>query len=195
MARKSRTFKLTRKAGLISAAALVVVIASSLGAWHYHDRTNQETLPVAPATNTTYNQTNSNNQSVGSSDKQAAPAGGYSATTTSNSPSNNTGQPPLTPSPPFVSNHKPGLNGTPTTENSVCNTTPGASCYIEFTMGNKTIKLQAGTADTNGSVYWENWDVNNPSYGFSSGSWTITAVATLNGQTQTATDSQNLVIQ
>lgn len=194
MARKSKKFRFTRKLGLISAAAIVVIVAAGLGFWHYHDRPSQVVIGVAPAKNTTpasaNSQAGSDNSST-SSTKQTAPAGGYGASGGKGSGSSGTAG-PLTPSGNFISNHHPGQNS-PTVETSVCNTTPGAICYIEFTQGNDTLKLQAGTADSNGSVYWNNWDINN--YSFNKGQWSITAVATLNGQTATATDATPLTIQ
>lgn len=94
----------------------------------------------------------------------------------------------------FVSNHRPSLSGPAAThqEQSVCNTTSGASCFIQFSNGEVTKKLDAQSTDSNGSAYWT-WDV--AQSGLSPGSWTITAVASLNGQTQTAQDSIPLVVQ
>jgi len=92
----------------------------------------------------------------------------------------------------FVSNHNLG-NGRPTTEQSVCNTTPGASCYIKFTKSDGSVKtLAAQTTDNNGTTIW-NWDVKDA--GFSAGSWQITAVASLNGDVKTTTDPTPLEIQ
>ncbi len=91
----------------------------------------------------------------------------------------------------FVSNHKPGKNGAPTQETSVCKTTPGATCYIKFTNGDLTRTLPTKVADNDGVVYW-NWDIKDA--GFSQGSWQITAIAYLNGQTATATDSLALEV-
>lgn len=98
------------------------------------------------------------------------------------------------PSGQFVSNHHPSLSGSKEmySESSVCNTTPGASCYITFTMGSLIKKLGAQLADTNGAVYWD-WDIKTA--GLSQGTWTINAVASLNGQTLSAQDSQNLEVQ
>ena len=112
---------------------------------------------------------------------------------TSNS-STNSGSSLISPSGTFVSNHHPNLSGTPapSTEQSVCNTTPGAYCYIEFTNGSQIKKLSSQMADSNGSVYWD-WDVN--SAGLSVGSWHITTVASLNGKTKSTSDSLDLVVQ
>lgn len=87
----------------------------------------------------------------------------------------------------FVSNHSPGKGGSPTAETSVCNTTPGATCYIIFSNGATTTKLPAKTADSNGTVYWY-WDVEDDAH-LSAGSWTIKAVATNGTETKTTTDN------
>ncbi|HSX45313.1 MAG TPA: hypothetical protein VLF39_04400 [Candidatus Saccharimonadales bacterium] len=92
----------------------------------------------------------------------------------------------------FVSNHRPGQNGSPTTEESNCITTPGVSCYIEFTKGNETKKLAAQIVDGSGSTYWT-WNIK--SAGLSSGSWTITAIASAGGQTKSTVDQINLQVQ
>ena len=171
-----------------------MVVAIGLGIWHYHNRPSQVVIPVAPAQNTT-----TNNQSQGSSSNSTASTSSYKQTSSSGGNSASGGKDsgasggpgPLTPSSGgLISNHHPG-QGSPTTETSVCATTPGASCYIKFTKGNTTLQLQTGTADSNGTVYWNDWDISN--YGFDSGQWTVTAVATFNGQTATATDATPLI--
>jgi len=91
----------------------------------------------------------------------------------------------------LVSNHRPGQNGSDTKEQSVCNTTPGAKCYIKFTntKSGATTKLSVLTVGRNGSAIWS-WDAND----LSSGSWQITAVASLNGQTKSVTDDIKLIV-
>lgn len=100
----------------------------------------------------------------------------------------------LAPSGTLVSNHKPSLSGdpTPSGEQSVCNTTPGASCYIKFVQGDIVKKLDTRIADSTGSVIWS-WDIKQA--GFSQGRWTITAVATLNGLSKSTTDNLSLEVQ
>jgi hypothetical protein len=107
----------------------------------------------------------------------------------SSNPSNSL--PLKTPFGQFVSNHNPGSNGSPTTENSVCNTTPGASCYIKFVNGSTVTKLPSKTANSDGFASW-NWDIKDAK--LTKGSWIITAVAMLNGQTKTADDPLPLEI-
>jgi hypothetical protein len=94
----------------------------------------------------------------------------------------------------FVSNHSPNLSGhpAPSSETSVCNTTPGAQCYIELTNGSLSTKLPAKVADGSGSVYWY-WDVakNN----LTPGDWKITVIATLNNQSKSTQDTMSLRVR
>lgn len=99
----------------------------------------------------------------------------------------------LTPSGDFVSNHHPNLSGSPAPNlmSSVCTTTPGATCTIIFTKDGVQKSLPAQTTDRGGSAYW-NWRLQD--IGITSGSWKITAKATLNDQTKTADDALNLEV-
>lgn len=97
----------------------------------------------------------------------------------------------LAPTGNFVSNHTPG-NGSPTTEQSVCNTTPGATCYIELSKGGQIKTLAVKAADNSGSVIWS-WDV--ADFQIDSGVWKITAISSLNGHTKSTVDSISLTIQ
>lgn len=87
----------------------------------------------------------------------------------------------------FVSNHSPNLSGhpAPSSETSVCNTTPGAQCYIKFTNGTSSTKLPTKTTGSDGAAYWY-WDVGKNN--LSPGDWTIIVTATLNGHTKTTQD-------
>jgi hypothetical protein len=100
--------------------------------------------------------------------------------------------PPKVPYGNFVSNHSPGKNGSPTSEQSACNTTPGATCAITFTKDIITKSLPSKATDSNGSVLW-NWSPKD--IGLTPGSWKITAIATLNGQTASADDQISLEVQ
>jgi len=94
----------------------------------------------------------------------------------------------------FVSNHKPSLSGSgsPSTQESVCTTTPGASCYITFTNGDVKKTLEAKVVDGTGSVYWQ-WDVKQA--GFSEGSWSITATATSGSESKSTSDDLKLEVK
>ena len=190
MARLNRKFRLKRlfSTPLRTTGILCVILIIVAGVYWYYNRPFSKRTAVIPSTNVTSsakkstpqqsNPTNSgvNNTSPAKSTANASPVG-------SNAPL-------IAPWGNFVSNHHPG-NGAPTTETSVCNTTPGATCYIRFTNGSLNRSLDSKVADANGSIIWS-WDVS--SAGFSSGSWQITAIASLNGQTQSTTDAQELVI-
>lgn len=88
----------------------------------------------------------------------------------------------------FVSNDDPAIGSY---EESECETTPGATCYIEFTNSSgNTISLQKETANAQGVAAW-GWYVSGAK-GFSPGAWKLQAIATQNGQTKTADGSINV---
>jgi hypothetical protein len=91
----------------------------------------------------------------------------------------------VAPSGSFVSNHHPGKNGTSSQVESVCTTTPGATCFISFEKDGVVKKLDEQTVDGSGSAIWD-WDTKGGT--LSSGNWQITAVASLNGETKTTVD-------
>lgn len=101
------------------------------------------------------------------------------------------GQELLTPSGSFASNHRPSLKDSPD-EESVCITTPGATCTIMFIKDGVTKTLESKKTNTDGIVIW-NWDIK--SAGFVTGVWQITAIATLDGQTKNSNDLQPLEVQ
>jgi len=95
----------------------------------------------------------------------------------------------LPPSGNFVSAHKVPSNAP---ISSVCNTSVGASCKITFSSNGVTKSLNPEITDKGGSVYWNSWTP--ASLGITAGTWTIQAIATLNGQTQTANDALPLEV-
>jgi len=96
----------------------------------------------------------------------------------------------LVPNGNFVSAHQVSAS-TPLT--SVCNTTPGATCQIIFIQNGIQKSLPSQTVDAGGSTYWNTWSPQ--SLGMTSGTWTVKAIALLNGQKKTAQDAMNLEIQ
>jgi hypothetical protein len=101
-------------------------------------------------------------------------------------PVNPNNLPVTAPSGSFVSNHKPGQNGSPQEESSVCLTTPGASCEIIFTKDGVTKSLGAQIADSSGAAYWSAWTAQ--STGLTTGDWSVSATATWGQQTASTTD-------
>jgi hypothetical protein len=174
--------KITKRNMSISLAALLLVIVVGIYAQHRSRLEN----PIVPSTDPLASTQKSAASGSNNANQQAQNTNEPSQNTTAQS-----GPPPLTPYGNFVSNHHPGGN-TPTAEASTCNTSAGAVCLLQFTNGSQIKKLDPRTTNANGAAIWY-WDVKTA--GLSAGSWTITAIATLNGQTKTADDVQPLVVQ
>lgn len=93
----------------------------------------------------------------------------------------------------FVSNHHPSLSGKdhPSSEQSVCVTSQGVTCYIEFRNGDVVKSLPKQTTNAEGSTSWS-WDVKEA--GFTTGTWKITVIAGSNGKQLSTTDQINLEV-
>ncbi|MEK7594274.1 MAG: hypothetical protein AAB436_01385 [Patescibacteria group bacterium] len=169
---------------LIILGVAVLIIGGFFAVKHFN-----QTKDIIPAS--TPKESKTKTVAKGTSDKQnnassSVTASGSDKTTASSDATL------LMPSGTFVSNHHPSLSSSETAqEQSVCNTTVGATCEIRFTRGSETKKLEAKTTDSNGSVYWS-WEVGTA--GLGTGSWQITAYATLNGKTLSSSDSINLEV-
>ena len=172
----------------------VLVVAGSL-VFAYKYSSAKPKLPTSTTTHHISTPTSTTGKS------KAASKG--SSTTSSNSQTNSTTVSPSPPStkqsliPPFgsfVSNHSPSLsNSSQSYELSSCETTPGSSCYIQFTDNSGAkIDLPSETTNSQGVTSWS-WYVGNK--GFTAGSWRIEAIATLNGQTKSTVDSKSLNVR
>lgn len=187
MVKSSKKFKFNRQSAVITAAALIVLVIAVF--WLLRPSKPASSIPsTSPVNSHTPSSSNGSNNPGSSGSGPTAASSSGTKNQTNSTPSSGSG--PTTPYGNFVSNHHPG-GSNPTSEASVCITTPGAACHIEFTLGSQVKKLDTETTDSSGSAYWY-WDTKNA--GLTSGSWTITAVAELNGQTAKATDNQLLVI-
>lgn len=180
--------KLTKSVILLLSVVVILVVAALI-IFPRHKKT-VTTIPSTKPSTTTARQ---------GSDKQTASVSPSSSTSTrasdkSTTPSSSTNSTLAEPFGTFVSNHKPNLDGSPapSQEQSVCNTTPRATCYIQFSKDGMIKKLEAQVTDPNGAVYWT-WDVKQS--GFTQGSWQITAIASLDGQTKTVNDVLLLEVQ
>jgi len=172
---------------LLVSGALLVALFVSYEIYQSHKRQKRVVIPSSsPVSNATTNPKPSDKQVT-----QSTQPSTNSTPTTQKSTTATTGATPIVPSGQFVSNHSPG-GSNPTTEQSVCNTTAGASCYIQFTKDSIVKKLDSQVTDANGTTIW-NWDVK--AAGLTAGSWHISAVATLNGQAVSAQDSQTMEIK
>ncbi len=176
---------------------LIVLVAAVLagGIWAITGRKTTKTeQPVSKATSTP--------QPTTAKGETTTPVEPAPVSTTDKTPATT---PPTTPAPPaptnvtlakpfgtFVSNHKPGQNGSPLEESSVCNTTPSANCTITFTKNGISKSLPAKIADNSGAAYWPVWTPQ--SVGLDAGNWTVTAVATLGQQTTSTQDPNPLQV-
>lgn len=184
---------------IILAFIVLLLVAGGIYFFLIRQDTQPITSGVIKASSPTASKSSSsaNNQSSAAIDSTASTNSTSSAASTkalagsSTAPSDGSLDSP--PTGTFVSDHSPNLDGSPhpSSEESACNTAPGASCYIQFTKNGIVKTLPTKTADSNGSVIWD-WDVKLA--GFTTGNWQINAVASLNGQTQTATDNMPLVV-
>ena len=189
----TKRFTIRLLAGLIVVVVLLGVL-ELLGVIHvfHHD-----TSAVSAGSETKGEPMQSNSKSSLTPDSGGSPTGGITTTPSSdnNKSVSNSGSTAtlLAPIGNFVSNHHPSLSDASGSNSmsSVCTTTPGASCTITFTKGGLTKSLTSEVTDSNGSAYW-NWNLQ--VVGLTVGTWQVQAVATLSGQTKTATDANSLVI-
>lgn len=188
--------KSSKKRGLLNRRLVFVGLGVALiiifGLWyglrnHHQAAAVTTTLKISKTSLSPQSASNSIPTTASTTDKSSGSQGTPAASTTT------TGSGPAAPNgTDFVSDHNPSLS-TRSSENSVCSSTAGASCYIEFSNSNgDVVKLPTQTLDNSGNTYWS-WDVKQNN--LSVGSWQITAVATLNGQTQSAQDPLNLTVR
>ncbi|HEY4963525.1 MAG TPA: hypothetical protein VIH90_02405 [Candidatus Saccharimonadales bacterium] len=163
---------------------IIVVGVSSLLISRLHQKAVSGTIKT---TNTPSNSNSASGNSASSPKATTTPD-----KSSSGDQNNMNGGSLITPYGSFVSNHKPGQNGSNLTELSQCITSPGATCYIKFTQNGVVKSLPEKTADSSGSIFWE-WNINDA--GLTSGTWTITSIASLNGQTKSTTDQLTLQVQ
>ena len=180
---------LTKKRILLGLSAIVAVLAvlEITNTTHLFDKSSVP--PVIPTTNESTTIPSDNQEDGSKQDNSSDKAAGSTTNPDSSSNNNSLLQSPYG---NFVSNHGPGMGGAPTSEVSVCNTTPGATCYIRFTKGSESTSLPAKKTNGDGAATWY-WDTKEAK--LSSGVWKITAIATLNGETKTAQDPLPLNIQ
>jgi hypothetical protein len=181
---------------IVAGVLIVTVLEITNTTYIFHKKPLKTNFPTTPTKGggSSFNQKgqtpSSNNNSTNNTQTSPSPNNNNPVNT---SPAGNTSSSYLiSPWGNFVSNHNPGQNGTPTTETSVCNTTQGASCYISFSNGSVVESLPSQVTDASGATFWNNWSISN--LGLTSGSWKITATATLKGQTKTSSDSMELVV-
>jgi hypothetical protein len=158
---------------------LVVAILEITNTTHLFHKSTGISVSAGPNTKGENSSTNSSSSNPGAENQKSTTSPGSTIL--------------LAPTGNFVSNHHPNLSGSPApnTISSVCYTTPGATCVIRFSNDNTTKTLSSQTTDQNGYTYW-NWKLQDQ--GLSAGTWSVEAIATLNGQEKTAKDPLNMSV-
>jgi hypothetical protein len=183
--RKSKIANFFKQNVLLTGLLALLVVGAVIVLYNSHRKQTAVTIPsnktavVQPETVKSSPQATSTTPNDTTSPKSTTSGGGSSSSQGTLS----------APSGSFVSNHRPSSS---TQEESFCNTSAGATCYIQFTKGGAIKKLEAQSTGGSGSVYWT-WNVGDA--GLSAGSWQVMAVATLNGQTKTTNDQIPLEVQ
>lgn len=185
---KSRRFHLNSPSVIL--VALMSVIFLSLLTLELTNTTHifhyQNKVDIVPSTSTSTKNTTPNSTTDKTTSQPSATDKTPSSTGTT------TGSDLIAPYGLFVSTHIRTLDSSGSAEYSACNTTPGASCYIEFKQGGVTKRLATQVTDSSGNSSWY-WDVATAK--LTVGIWQVSATATLNGQTKTSTDQKLLEIQ
>lgn len=103
--------------------------------------------------------------------------GDTTAPTTTPDDTTHAGPPPDTPTGTFLSTHRLSISGegVPAEARSVCTTSVGATCVIEFTNGQETRTLGPTEVDASGNATW-NWSPSN--IGLTPGEWAVRVTAT-----------------
>lgn len=174
-------------AGVLLLIVVIVAVLELTGATHIFHRAKPPVVVSGSSFNT------KGEPSANKSKTTSSQNNGNSSTTDQKSSISNAQKTLIMPSGSFVSNHHPNLSGSPAPNSmtSVCNTMPGASCKITFTNGSTTAELPSHTVDANGSAYWT-WKLQD--IHLTVGSWKIQAIASLNGQSKSASDAMDLVV-
>lgn len=182
---------LTRRNLLFVVVTTVLVIIGIFLVMQSADKSTQRIPTTSSPSTSDQSSSNSVNTIPASNDK--LPASTPTTSSGNSTSTNTTNKNVLTPSGSFVSNHRPSLSGSTEQrqEQSICYTSPGVSCHIEFNKDGQAKVLPTKTTDSSGYAYWT-WDIKDA--GFSSGAWQIKAIAGSGDQTKTATDSLALEV-
>lgn len=99
----------------------------------------------------------------------------------------------LPPSGTFLSSHTLSLGGgsVPDRGRSVCRTSPGATCVIEFTMGGVTRSLPARQVAGDGST---SWDWSPAEVGLTRGHWDVRITASSGSQQRSVDEAIGLEV-
>lgn len=163
---------------------IVVVILAAAVALAVAQHRKAADLTVKPSTSASPTPTV---QGPGKTGSAAAGPGSAGATptaspTTISNPSHPTGQSLAVPT--LIENSATVSLSGATGMESTCQSVPGATCYVQASMGGKIIKVTSAMTipDSGADGVILNWDAKQ----LTVGAWTMEAIASLNGQTATS---------
>ena len=187
---------MSKKTKILVISVIVVLAISIWAVIHFNVFTNTKVTQQTGSSKQAPKQSSTQpNQSTQTQSTTTSPSTSTYTTTSTSAKSNGNTQNSttlLTPYGQFVSNQNPSISDpNQQTEVSICETTPGASCYIEFLNNNgaSAPSLKEQTTDSNGVTSWT-WTLNQE--GLTIGTWQVKAVTVLGNQTQTATETMTV---
>lgn len=197
--KRSFWYRLRQPRVLLPVSALAILLVATI-IWAMHPAGLLDQSPhhkKNPTGNTTIPENKSTNASPSTPKSSATPQISSTGSAGSTKATSGTTADPNTPLKQpfgeFVSSHEAYVPRD-AQRSSTCNTTPGATCVISFTMGSQTVSLPAKVTNADGTAAWE-WKASDAAVNLTSGSWTVKATATLGTQTLTSTDTKALVIE
>lgn len=195
---------------LLISLAFLVVIGGAVGGYALVSKNASKpsikSVPKAANSSNPNSQSNKNNNApaypnpyvTNPTPTTKVPAGGTESNTSAS------GSALVAPFGQFVSNYGPvsySANDGSNQEESICQTTIGATCSIEFLQGQTTealkpVVVKSENGSQNGVASWS-WTPNQVGTGggLTPGEWEVEAVATLNGTTKTTISNIKLNIQ
>lgn len=190
MAYKSMKMTIWQRVAVVAIAILIIGGAVFYFTSH---KSSSKTTSTTPGTNFTTNSKTGNQSTKGEAPTPIQPTPSSKGIGSETGGNGTSSAAPTTPTGNFVNTHQPSLT---TQMFSSCVTTVGATCQVTFTNTSTgavvPVSSQPQLVDSSGSAYWS-WTPKQ--IGLTAGTWKITATATLNNQTQTASDATNLEIQ
>jgi len=175
---------------LLIGVIVVVVIATGAALFVAKHRKAAD-LTVKPSTSPTPTVQGPAKTGSAPAGPEAAGATPTATPTTISNPSHPAGEPLAAPT--LIENSSTVSLSGATGMESTCQSVPGASCYIQASMGGttKTVSQSETVPDSGADGVILNWDASQA--GLTAGSWAIEAIATLNGQTA-ASSPQTLTV-
>ena len=171
MKKRSGKFRLTKTMVITLILAAVAVVLVSLYVWQQQKPAKTTTVTPQPSASVPMGGHGANTSENAGPTHDSTPSTAPTVESNPSHPVSNTLAPPTG---SLLSSASSPSNGT---EESICDTVPGATCELKASKDAQTVTVgPAKVADGNGTVLWD-WSVSQ----LSKGNWQVYAVASLNG--------------